>query len=153
MAMGSPLGPTFANIFMCHLEKQFLSKCPPEFKPIFYKRYVDDTFLLFKKPDHATTFLNYVNKCHNNVKFTMDSETDNQLPFLDIQITRCSDGFVTGIFRKETFTGLGLNYFSHCSFNFKINSCKTLLFRAFKLTSSWIKFHEEIEILKKVFCT
>ena len=36
MAMGSPLGPTFANIFMCYLEEQILDQCPIEFKPVFY---------------------------------------------------------------------------------------------------------------------
>ena len=35
MAMGSPLGPTFANIFMCHLEELFLNECPVSFKPHF----------------------------------------------------------------------------------------------------------------------
>ena len=57
MAMGSPLGPTFANIFMCFLESLILDQCPESFKPIFYKRYVDDTFVLFKEESHATMFL------------------------------------------------------------------------------------------------
>ena len=56
MAMGSPLGPTFANIFMCHLEEQFLSQCPDHFKPMFYRRYVDDTFVLFSNMDAAQNF-------------------------------------------------------------------------------------------------
>ena len=30
MAMGSPLGPTFANIFMCNFEEQLLDSCPCE---------------------------------------------------------------------------------------------------------------------------
>ena len=56
MAMGSPLGPTFANIFMCHLEELFLNQCPVEFKPTFYRRYVDDTFVLFKSKSQAELF-------------------------------------------------------------------------------------------------
>ena len=28
VAMGSPLGPTLANIFMCHHEESWLSQCP-----------------------------------------------------------------------------------------------------------------------------
>ena len=46
VAMGSPLGPTLANIFMSVLEKGYLNNCPFEFKSVFYRRYVDDTFLL-----------------------------------------------------------------------------------------------------------
>ena len=50
VAMGSPLGPTLANAFMCHWERKWLNECPPDFKPVLYKRYVDDTFLIFKSP-------------------------------------------------------------------------------------------------------
>ena len=41
-AMGSPLGPTLANTFLCHYEKEWLDSCPIEFKPKLYKTYVDD---------------------------------------------------------------------------------------------------------------
>ena len=151
MAMGSPLGPTFANIFMCYLEEQFLNDCPVSFKPLFYRRYVDDTFLLFKEDRHSAMFLDFINSIHPNIKFTMETESNNQLSFLDILVSRCDNKFVTGIFRKKTFTGLGLNYFSFCPSFFKINSCKTLLFRAYSLCSNWIKFHEEISFLNSYF--
>ena len=151
MAMGSPLGPTFANIFMCHLEEQFISQCPDHFKPRFYKRYVDDTFVLFSNRDAAQSFLNFINNYHPNITFTMDVENNDKLPFLDINVCRTQDGFSTGIFRKDTFTGLGQNFFSYCLLDFKLNSCKTLLFRAFSLCSNWINFHDEIVFLRNYF--
>ena len=40
-AMGSPLGPSLANAFPCHYEKEWLDSCPIEFKLKLYKRYVD----------------------------------------------------------------------------------------------------------------
>ena len=46
--MGLPLGPTFANIFYEFNEQIWLNECPERFKPIFYTRYIDDTFVLFK---------------------------------------------------------------------------------------------------------
>ena len=55
--MGSPLGPSLANMFMCDLESKFLDDCPSQFKPIIYRRYVDDTFCLFKNKEHASLFL------------------------------------------------------------------------------------------------
>ena len=136
---------------MCHLEEQFLDQCPNNFKPVFYKRYVDDTFVLFKDNSHAALFLNYISDFHANIKFTMDTEMDDQLPFLDILVSRSDGNFVTGIFRKSTFTGLGLNFFSHCSFGFKLNSCRTLLHRAYSLCSNWSKFHLEISMLSTYF--
>ena len=36
VAMGSPLGPTLANVFLCYHEKMWLQKCPSEFKPVIY---------------------------------------------------------------------------------------------------------------------
>ena len=151
MAMGSPLRPTFANIFMCFLEKLILDQCPLSFKPIYYRRYVDDTFVLFKEKCHAQLFLDFINSFHRNIKFTMDVESNGQLPFLDILVSRMDNQFCTGVFRKKTFTGLGLNFFSHCSFSFKLNSCKTLLFRAFSLSSNWAKFNEEVSFLRNYF--
>ena len=81
----------------------------------------------------------------------MDKECDGQLSFLDILISRSNGQFVTGVFRKKTFTGLGLNFFSHCFSIFKVNSCKTLLSRAYALSSNWLKFHEEVSFLKNYF--
>ena len=37
VAMGSPLGPSFANIFLSHQEENWLNKCPINFKPSFYR--------------------------------------------------------------------------------------------------------------------
>ena len=136
---------------MCHLEELFIEQCPDSFKPVFYKRYVDDTFVLFKHHSHAELFLNFINEFHPNIQFSMDIESNNQLSFLDLNIIRENNEFVTGIYRKSTFTGLGLNFFSHCSLEFKINACKTLLHRAFNLCSNWCKFHEEVSFLITYF--
>jgi len=56
VAMGSPLGPSYANAFLCFHEQNWLNQCPPEFKPVYYRRYIDDTFLLFKQPSHVNLF-------------------------------------------------------------------------------------------------
>ena len=47
LAMGSPLGPTLSNVFLCHYGKEWLDDCSIHFKPMIYKRYVDDIFVLF----------------------------------------------------------------------------------------------------------
>ena len=58
--MGSPLGPALANIFMCSFKSIWLRDCPNHFKPVFYRRYVDDIFALFSSPDHADKFKEYL---------------------------------------------------------------------------------------------
>ena len=58
MAMGSPLGPLFANIFLSHHEPKWLSDSPV--KPVLYRRYVDDTFLLLPSDaDVQATYVSY----------------------------------------------------------------------------------------------
>ena len=103
--MGSPLGPILANAFMCYWEKKWLEDCPIQFKPMLYRRYVDDTFLLFKSSEHAKLFLDYLNSKHPNIEFTSDIEVNNTLSFLDINITR-GEQLSTSIYRKPTYTGL-----------------------------------------------
>lgn len=48
LVLGSPLGPTLANIFMFHYKYIWLKYCPESFKPCYFFKYVDDTLLLFK---------------------------------------------------------------------------------------------------------
>ena len=57
VAMGSPLGPVLANIFMCHFEEKWLKKS--RFCPSLWFRYVDDTFTMFDSKDNANEFLSY----------------------------------------------------------------------------------------------
>ena len=47
VAVGSPVGPSLANAFLAHYKQIWLNDCPDEFKPVYYKRYVDDLFVLF----------------------------------------------------------------------------------------------------------
>ena len=75
VAMGSPLGPVLANLFMAVNEKDWLESCSNP--PSFYRRYVDDIFCLMKSEDEAKDFLVYLNAKHPNIKFTMETERQN----------------------------------------------------------------------------
>ena len=137
VGMGLPLGPSFANILMCFYKKIWLHDCPYDFKLILYRRYVDDTFLLFRDPSHVNLFLHYVNNKHPNIKFTCENEINGTISFLDIKISRLNNKFTTSVYRKSSFTGLGMNFFSFCTPQFKINSIRTLIFRAFNICSNF----------------
>ena len=149
--MGLPLGPTFANLFLCYYEKIWLQDCPTEFKPVFYRRYIDDTYVLFKKQDEGAKFLEYLNSKHKNIKFTHELEADRKINFLDVLISRDEYGFSTSVYRKNTFSGLGLSFFSFCSERFKTNSIKTLICRGYKICSNYINIDEEFNFLKRFF--
>ena len=91
VAMGSPLRPTLANIFLCYHEKIWLQNCPSEFKPVIYRRYVDDTFPFFRSKYHIEKFRNYSNRQHKNIKFT--SETENEILDFSLPLTEFYQGF------------------------------------------------------------
>ena len=56
VAMGSPLAPTLANLFMGFHEKKWLDEYSGN-KPLFYQRYVDDIFATFNNKHDADLFL------------------------------------------------------------------------------------------------
>ena len=149
--MGSPLGPTPAKAILCHYERKWLNECPSQFKPVVYKRYVDDVFVLFKSKEHLKLFVNYMNSKHRNIKFTFETEDSNNFSFLDVKIIRQNKRFVTSIFRKATFSGVFTNYDSFISDIYKIGLVRTLRFRFFKICSSMENFHIEVELLRSIF--
>ena len=144
VAMGSPLGPTFANIFLCFYEQIWLESCPIKFKPVFYRRFVDDMFLLFRSYEHIEKFRTYRNCQQPNIKFTSEIEEYNCMSFLDIKITREFKSFSTSVYRKPTFSGVFTNFDSFIPLSYKTGLIWSLLYRAFSLCSSFELLHQEI---------
>ena len=100
VAVGSPLGPTVANVFRCHFEKIWLENCQSHLKPIVYRRFADNTFLLFRSQDHIEKFRNCLNKQHENITFTSEIEENDSLSSLDIKISCENNKFVTSVYSK-----------------------------------------------------
>ena len=136
---------------MCHYEKLWLDSCPDDFAPLFYRRYVDDCFLIFKQRSHANSFLRFLNSKHSNIKFTMEEESDEKLPFLDVQVRREGGRFHTSVFRKPTFSGMGTSFFSFISKPFKFSAISSAIYRAYHISSSHMCLHEELEFIKNFF--
>jgi hypothetical protein len=151
VAMGSPLGPLFANIFLSFHEKSCLADCPFVFKPIFYRRYVDDCFLIFTSRDHVTPFLSYLNSKHSNIQFTHELESNSCLPFLNVKVIRCNGFFATTVHHKSTSTGLFTNFDSFIPMLYKEGLLFSLISRYFNICSSYVFFHSEMEKFKKTF--
>ena len=52
VVVGSSLGLTMANVFLSFYEVKWLEQCPKEFRPVFYRRYVDKIFALFESTEY-----------------------------------------------------------------------------------------------------
>jgi len=87
VAMGSPLGPLFANFFMADFEHKHMDALR-NFGLSIWLRYVDDIFATLDNKESAEKALEYLNKQHNNIKFTIEHEESNRLQFLDTYVVR-----------------------------------------------------------------
>ena len=82
--------------------------------------------------------------------FSIETETNESLSFLDVKIFRENHKFVTSVFRKETFSGVYTNFLSYIPLEQKFCLVHTLLNRCFNLSSDFLKFHHEVDKLKKI---
>ena len=139
MAMGSPLGPIFANIFLSYHERSWLQACP--IQPLLYRRYVDDTLWLLPPNSDLNQLMSFMNSRHPNMHFTHELESNNSINFIGLTITHSpetptSHRYSTGIYRKPTFTGLFTNFHSFTCLSYRLSVIRSLTYRALRLCSN-----------------
>ena len=106
------VGLVMANMYMEHLEETALRTAP--LQPTLWIRYVDDTFVIWPHGhDELRRFHEHINQQHPNIQFTIEEEKDGKLAFLDVQVTRSSDGLSTSVYRKPTHTDRYIPFHSH----------------------------------------
>ena len=150
VAKGLPLGPSLANILMCTLEQRYLNECRSELKPVLYHRYVDDTFCLFRSRSAIEKFLDPINSYNPNIKFTVELEMDNALPFLDVSVTHDQNSFSTSLYRKKAFTGFYIDFGTLSSNKYKVNLIRFLVYRTFHICSTYADFYDEVVKVKGI---
>lgn len=134
VAMGSPLGPILADIFVGYVENFLFSN---QLKPDYYFRFVDDTFAVFSNEADIPNYLKMINSVHPNLHFTVELESNGKLPFLDVLVMKNNDNnnVSTCIYRKPTWSGLYLHFFSFVPCSFKRNLVRNLFDRARRICS------------------
>ena len=83
--------------------------------------------------DHVFSTLNSI---HQKIKFTKENEENNKLAFLDVQITKNSDGIETSIFPKNTNLGIYTRWDSYAANRYKQNLVWTSLHRGYSICNS-----------------
>ena len=110
--MGSPLGPSLANAFLAR---------PFEYRLLYYQRYVDDIFVLLKSSDDLKQFQSYLNSCHVNKIKTIETEHNNKISFLDVNVIGEQCRFITRVYRVY------IHFDSFLTDNYKICFIYTLV--------------------------
>ena len=147
-AMGSPLSPIVASIFMEQFEKEALETAPHP--PSLWKRFVDDTFVILEDK-YKDEFFHHLNSLNTNIKFTAEtSKADGSIPFLDTGITPQRDGSLqTKVYRKPTHTHQYLQWDSHHSISNKYSVISSLMHRAKDVCSNKQSLEEEQKVIQE----
>ena len=147
VAMGSPLGVTFANFYMCDVENRVLLN--QDNIPKIYCRYVDDIFVVVRDEAHLIHIKTEMER-HSVLNFTYELSVNNKIPFLDIVVEGQTDKYVTSVYRKPTDAGRCLNAASECPERYKQSVVRSYLRRAYKTSSNWTVFHQEVVRIKQI---
>ena len=113
-------------------------------------RYVDDSFVIVESRDNFEEILYMLNKLHKNIKFTAEFEDKNNISFLDVRLKRESEGLITDVYRKQTFSSTYLLWNILTTSQYKINLIKCLFDRSWKICSYFKIFHQEIQRIKLI---
>jgi hypothetical protein len=99
MAMGNSVSPIVSNIFMKHFEKLALDSA--QHKQSLWLRYVDDTFVVWPHgPERLQDLLSHLSSLRPPIQFTVETESDSAIAFLDVQIIRVDTALATKVYRK-----------------------------------------------------
>ena len=148
VSMGGPLSPVFANFYMAHLENKIIPSIQKP--PIVYTRYVDDIFLMIRNVSTLEEIKHKFEKA-SVLKFTFEIEEKKCISFLDVNVKRKEGSLQTSVYTKPTSTGECINFNSIAPDRYKTGVIKTMLHRAFTISSTYDLLHQEIERLKQVF--
>ena len=108
-AMGTPMAPSYANLFMGNIEKRLLKQYEEEtgFRPTVWLRFLDDIFIVWPHGDiELQKFMKFMNSfgerngMTTELKFTF--EVGKSVPFLDTMVSVNGDGLKTNLYSKET---------------------------------------------------
>ena len=97
-------------------------------------RYVDDIFSIW--PDARggfDDFLRRLNSLVPSIKFKIEWEVDNKLPFLDILVHNVDGSLKFSVYRKPTHSGSYLHFFSYHPLRVKKSVVSSMFLRAYRV--------------------
>ena len=147
IAMGGPPSSTTAEIYMQAYERTAITTAlhPPK----VWERFVDDVYSILKRT-HLENFFHHINNLHQNIKFTMEEESNGELAFLDTLLKRNNREISVLVYRKPTHTDQYLHYSSHHQTSCKESVVSSLFNRAYSIITNKDDLHKENARIKEV---
>ena len=143
LAMGSPPAPHFANGWLSKYDEVIKADAK------LYARYMDD--IIQNMPtSEINQKLDDINNLHPSLKFTIERESDGQLPFLDMKILNVQGKLSSTWYNKPTDTGLIMNFHATAPKRYKRSVVSGFVHRIHRACSNWMNFHDSVEKAKKV---
>ena len=146
--MGSPVSPVIANIFMEDLEDKAFASYP--LVPRVWYRFVDNIISVVKK-NGAQWLLTHLNNQPRRINFTMEVESSDSLPLMDVRFTRQAGGeLMREVYQKPTHTNCYVHFDSHHPLSVKSDVVECLANRAITIRSSGPACDVELKRIKQV---
>ena len=143
LAMGSQPAPLFANLWLA------------KFRPVIrnnaklFDRYMDDILRSIKKSE-VQNKLSQINTLHPNLQFTLEEETEGNLPFLDMLLMHRGEHLSSSWYCKPTDTVLIMNFHVLAPQQYKRSVVGGFVHRIYRACSNWTNFHQSLQRAKTV---
>ena len=143
LAMGSPPAPHLANGWMSQFDQTIKDKSK------LYARYMDD-IICDKNKNSIDETLVRINDLHPSLKFTIEKESNCEIPFLDMKIKNTNGRLSSTWYNKPTDTGLIMNYHALAPKRYKRSVVSGFVYRIHRACSTWKNFHQSLEKAKVI---
>ena len=117
--------------------------------PKVWEQFVDDVFSILKRT-HLEKFFYHINNLHQNIKLTMEKESNGELAFLDTLLKRNNGEVSVLVYRKPTHTDQNLHYNFHHQKSCKENVVSSLFNRAYSIITNKDDLRKENAEIKQV---
>ena len=151
-AMGSPMAPSYASLFMGKFKEDFINSISP--KPDVWLRFLDDIVMVWNGSfENLNCFLDSINNFHSSIKFTCTYNiSKTTVSFLDVSIYKDEYGQIcSDIYCKPTNMHLYLDFSSSHPLSCKRGIPFSQAKRYRRIISNSNKFQQSLDSLMKYF--
>lgn len=152
--MGGPLSSLLADLVIENMIEAKIATCSLWKRKWDWVRKADDTFMEWTHSiEQLHQFHTFLNTLHPTIKWTMEIEENNQIPFLDVLVLRQNNQIQTTVYRKPSASDRYTHFTSAQAWREKISTIQSLYNRALTYCSTPELFQAEIQHLHHALTT